>query len=50
MPPSEEKKRPKNAFALFVADQRDKMLGSSPSLTFQKITSLALLKWKRMSE
>jgi hypothetical protein len=46
----EERRKPKNAFALFVADQRDKMFGSSPSLNFTKITSLAAIKWKKMSE
>jgi len=45
----EERKRPKNAFTLFVTDQRDKILKEHPSLDLYKITTLAAIKWKKLS-
>lgn len=45
-----EKRKPKNPFMLFVADQRDKILKDHPSLDFYRITSLAAIKWKKLNE
>lgn len=47
--PHEERKRPKTAFTLFVTDQRDKILREHPSLDLYKITTLAAIKWKKLS-
>jgi hypothetical protein len=44
-----EKRKPKNPFMLFVADQRDKILKDHPSLDFYRITSLAAIKWKKLN-
>lgn len=49
-PPSqEERKRPKTPFQLFVTDQREKILKEHPTLDLYKITSLAAIKWKKLS-
>jgi hypothetical protein len=50
LPPAEEKKKPKNAFTLFVADQKERILRDNPTLDFNKIVSLSALKWKRLGE
>lgn len=44
----EERKRPKTAFALFLADQRIKMMKESPTLSLPKISGLAIIKWKKL--
>lgn len=46
----EERKRPKTAFALFLADQRNKMLKESPTLSLQKVTGLATIKWRKLTK
>jgi len=50
LPPPEQKKRPKNAFVLFLADQRAKMIAEYPTLPFEKIVGVCAIKWKRVSE
>lgn len=47
--PPEPKKRPLTAFALFLADHRDKILVQHPGLDFHKIATLASFKWKKLS-
>lgn len=47
--PPEPKKRPLTAFALFLADHRDKILVMHPGLDFHKIATLASYKWKKLS-
>lgn len=47
--PPEPKKRPLTAFALFLADHRDKILVQHPGLDFHKIATLASYKWKKLS-
>ncbi len=47
--PHIERKRPKTAFTLFVTDQRDKILREHPTLDLYKITTLAAIKWKKLS-
>ena len=44
----EERKRPKTAFALFLADQRTKMMKESPTLSLSKVSGLATIKWKKL--
>lgn len=44
----EERRRPKTAFLLFVADQREKMMRDNPNLSLSKITFLAKIKWGRL--
>lgn len=46
----EERRRPKTAFALFLADQRNKMMKESPTLSLQKVTGIATIKWKKLSK
>jgi hypothetical protein len=35
---------------LFVADQRDKILKDHPTLDLHKITTLAAIKWRKLSK
>lgn len=42
--------KPKNAFTLFVADQKERLLRDMPELAFDKIVTLSAIKWKRLPE
>jgi hypothetical protein len=45
----EVRKRPKTAFMLFVTDQRDKIMKEHPTLDLYRITTLAAIKWNKLS-
>jgi phage protein D len=49
-PEPEERKRPKNAYMLFVADQKEKIMRDHPNIEQSKVVALAAIKWRKISE
>ena len=47
---NDQQVRPKNAYTLFVADQRGHMMTQHPDMTFHKMNCLLSIKWKHLSQ
>lgn len=45
----QERKRPRTAFTLFLADYREKIMRDNPNFALPKVVNIAKIKWKMLS-
>lgn len=46
----QERKRPRTAFALFLADYREKILRDNPNFAMSKVVNIGKIRWKMLSK